>query len=214
MNPGLQRETPVCKAPTHPSCSWLGLLLLFTALQWCSEWKLQRKNTKREASDQASVIDTFGVTPSPLHLCCLFQDQHEKMKLFWPENCQHQLFLFAVQMTTFLYRRQRWKSFDVAVVQKNKVRVSINHGRDLSLDAPGVVVRTLCPGVGLSIWWGSNDTLDVSSKNSTGQERENVSPVWRCHPSEGSWRNLSGHPLFFQKLWSKKKIMIYRKSHI
>lgn len=29
---------------------------------------------------------------------------------------------FAVQITTFLYRRQRWKSFDVAIVQKKKKR--------------------------------------------------------------------------------------------
>lgn len=106
----------------------------------------------------------------------------------------------AVQITTFLYRRQRWKPFDVAIVQKkkNEVRVSINHGRDLSLDAPGVVGCTLCPGVGLSIRWGSNDTLDVSSQNSTGQERENVSTVRGRHPSEGSWRNLS---IFQETLW-------------
>lgn len=92
VNPGLQREAPVCKVPTHPGCSWLGLLLLFTAWRWCFEGKLQRKTSKREASDQAAVFDTFSVTLSLLHFCCLFQYQHEKMKLFWPENCQHQLF--------------------------------------------------------------------------------------------------------------------------
>lgn len=108
--------------PTHPGCSWLGLLLLFTAWRWCFEGKLQRKTSKREASDQASVFDTLCVTLSLLHFCCLFQYQHEKMKLFWPENCQHQLCFFAVQITTFLYRRQRWKSFDVAIVQKKKKR--------------------------------------------------------------------------------------------
>lgn len=127
--------------------------------------------------------------------CCLFQHQHEKSDFSDQKIISSHV--FAVQITTFLYRRQRWKSFDVAIVQKNEVRVSINHGPDLSLDAPGVVVCTLCPGVGLLIWWGSNDTLDVSSQNSTGQERENVLTE-TCQET---------NPIF-PETFTKKKIII------
>lgn len=92
VNPGLQREAPVCTHPPTPAApdldSSCSLLLDGGALRESCSVKLPsvRPLTKLLYLTRSVWRCLFYIS-----VVC-FNINMKKMKLFWPENCQHQLF--------------------------------------------------------------------------------------------------------------------------